>query len=153
LMDVGPKSAAACWLAIVATCSALLAFGWSEDSSAPLRDALIELKLIREGPTHTFLEHCREFERQRDQGLIPSPQERRKTWAVELVGSNPAAPLMDSECKVTGLLWCPFPSKNMTVREALALVNNPNNSSVTLWPHSSFLRSLGAAIKESARPS
>lgn len=148
-MNVGSKTAVATWLAIVAIGVTLLSFGWSDDPNNNLRDAAIELALLREGPNQTFLEVCREFEKRREQGVFVSPdQESTETWVGRLLGADKASPPLGSDFKVRGLLWCPYPSKSMTVREALTLVTNPKNSSLTLWPHSTFLRSLGAAIRE-----
>lgn len=148
-MNVGPKTAVATWLALVAIGAALLSFGLSDDPNTNLRDAAIELALLREGPNQTFLDVCREFERRREQGVFVSPnQESTETWVGRLLGANQASPLLSSDFKVKGLLWCPYPSKSMAVKEALALVANPKTSSLTLWPHSAFLRSLGVAIRE-----
>lgn len=141
-MNVGSKTAASSWLAIVTIGVSLLSFGLSEDPNNDLRDANVELTLLREGPNQTFLEACREFEKRRE------GQDSKEVWVKELLAGDQASSWLSSDFEVKGLLWCPYPSKNMTVREALDLVNDPNSSSLTLWPHSSFIKSLAAAIRE-----
>jgi hypothetical protein len=147
-MNVGPKTAGASWLAIVAIGISLLAFSWTDDSNAGLRDAEIELGLLREGPTQAFVDVCREFEKRRAKGIVVSPDQdsTREASAGELLGSTRELPLVSSDFKVSGLLWCPLPPKTTSVREALAVVGNLHSSSITLWPHSSFLRELGLAV-------
>lgn len=148
-MNVGSKTAVGSWLAIVTIGVSLLSFGLSDDPNNGLRDANVELELLREGPNQTFLDVCRTFETRRDQGMIITPdQESRSVWAGKLLAGDQSSSWLSPGFEVKGLLWCPYPSKNMTVREALAVVNNPKSTSLTLWPHSSFLRSLGAAIRE-----
>jgi len=151
-MNVGPKTAVACWLSMMSAAAALLTFGLSNDSDAGLRDTVIELQLLQEGPTHSFVDYCKQFENLRQRGFFSEPLQSREAWALEQMrmDSNKDSKIVSSNFKMNGLLWCPFPTKGMTVRESLDVVSNLNNSSLTLWPHSTLLSELGRAIKENS---
>lgn len=141
MLNVGAKTAAMCWLALVAAGCSLLAFSCADDPNAGLRDSVIELGLLQEGPTRTFVGVCRDFEKTR-------AQNNYKDWVAKGLGSTKHLPMLSPDFMVNGLLWCPFPPKTTLVREALALVSNVQNSSLTLWPGTEFLNELGRAVRE-----
>ncbi len=129
----------------------MVAFGLSSDPNTGLRDAVIELELLHEGPARDFVQHCKQFDQQRERGLIAGPQQSKEEWALEHARLAKDSPAIARDFKINGLLWCPFPSKSMTVREALAIVNDPDNGGVTLWPHSTFFVQLGHALRGGLR--
>jgi len=143
------KAAAGCWYALLIVACVLISYGLSPDGNSAIRNSVVELELLVAGPTPEFVQYCREFEKSR---VTNSPGSEATTdWAEKAVAALTSLPVLSEELEITGMLWCPFPKKTRTVRDAVRLVNDLDSSSVTLWPNTEFLELLALEVEEQKR--
>lgn len=144
-MILTQSAAAKAWIAIITVSLVLLGFGFSRDTAASLRNAVIELELVAEGPTKQFVDFCQEYE----YAALPETP-RTDIWtdqvleSLDFIGGDSLA---TADFKVSTMLWCPFPTMDTTVRDALKQFDRPGKSA-RLAPHPILFQVMRDAVND-----